>query len=395
MNILVTSMIDLQKSSHNSRLHQFLKYLSIKHSITVVSINDNWKEKYELNSEKYNDDFAEVYNKIQICHYTDKTISPIIQEVIYSFNIEKSLAKLDLSLYDVHFNYNGLCGGYALAKALKKYSIPTIYDIADDLPAMIRSSPQIPHILRSFGGKYGDYMFQKNIRIADKVTVTTNDLGAASNVPLSKLVVLPNGVDTTLFQPINRDEIRKNLHLDNSLVIGYVGVLREWVDFEPMFSAINELSSTIDVKILIVGGGSGYAATKELVHKYGLEKLTTLTGTIPYSKVPEYISAMDICTIPFKTDQVSKNSLPLKLFEYMSCEKPVISSKIDIVVKEMSDYVLCAESADEYVSAIRALSNDYETRKQMGKNGHKFVEKNYTWDSISASLEKILLEVCK
>jgi len=73
----------------------------------------------------------------------------------------------------------------------------------------------------------------------------------------------------------------------------------------------------------------------------------------------------------------------------------VISSKIDIVVKEMSDYVLCAENTDEYASAIRALSDDYEIRNHMGKKGQEFVAKHYTWDSISASLENILLEACK
>jgi len=42
MKILMTSIVDLKKSQHN-RPHQFVKYLSKKHDVTVLSINDWWK----------------------------------------------------------------------------------------------------------------------------------------------------------------------------------------------------------------------------------------------------------------------------------------------------------------------------------------------------------------
>ena len=41
MKILMTSIVDMKKSQHN-RPHQLVKYLSKKHEITVLSINDWW-----------------------------------------------------------------------------------------------------------------------------------------------------------------------------------------------------------------------------------------------------------------------------------------------------------------------------------------------------------------
>ena len=52
------------------------------------------------------------------------------------------------------------------------------------------------------------------------------------------------------------------------------------------------------------------------------------TGNIQYLDVPDYISSMDICLLPFDTGMVSQNALPLKLFEYMACPVPVISTDI-------------------------------------------------------------------
>ncbi|MDP2767179.1 MAG: hypothetical protein Q8O41_07000 [Candidatus Methanoperedens sp.] len=72
MKILITSIVDLKKSQHN-RPHQFVKYLSKKHDVTVLSINDWWKGGQD-NLESYSKDFNEVFNRIDYHHLTDKKI---------------------------------------------------------------------------------------------------------------------------------------------------------------------------------------------------------------------------------------------------------------------------------------------------------------------------------
>ena len=61
MNILLTSIVDLKKSQHN-RPHQLVKYLSKKHEITVLSIND-WR-KGRKDMELYSRDFENVFSRI-------------------------------------------------------------------------------------------------------------------------------------------------------------------------------------------------------------------------------------------------------------------------------------------------------------------------------------------
>ena len=51
LKILITSIVDLKKSQHN-RPHQFVKYLSKKHEVTVLSINDGGKRKNIESAEK-------------------------------------------------------------------------------------------------------------------------------------------------------------------------------------------------------------------------------------------------------------------------------------------------------------------------------------------------------
>lgn len=201
MKILISSLIDLQKSSHNSRLHQFIKNLSGKHEISVVSINDYWKEKWDPKSKEFQYDFKNLLDNINYIYLTDKKISPILQEMtsIIEPGSIKDLLKED---YDIHFSYNCLFCGYAITKRLNLKGVNTIYDLADDLPGMARTSPQIPGPIKPLGGFVSKMVLKKNIALAKKVTCTTESLCHLYKVPSDKSVLLPNGVDTDLFKKL-------------------------------------------------------------------------------------------------------------------------------------------------------------------------------------------------
>lgn len=98
MKILMTSVVDLNKLQQNflgknlvkhpalrldNRLHQFVKYLSKKHDVTVLSINDWWKGGQD-NPEGYRSDFDDVFERIEILHLTEKKVSPILQELFFA-----------------------------------------------------------------------------------------------------------------------------------------------------------------------------------------------------------------------------------------------------------------------------------------------------------------------
>ena len=374
MKILVSSIVDLKKSQHN-RPHQFVRYLSKKHEVTVLSINDWWKGGQD-DLDSYSSEFSDVFKRVEYYYLTDKKVSPIIQELLFRKRI-KEILKED---FDVHLNYNTLISGYIAAKKLK-----TVYDIADDLGAMIKASPQIPRFLRPFGGALGDYMMRKNIERAEKVTITTDLLKRSYNIPNDKCEVIPNGVDTTLFR--NYRDTKEELGLDG-FIIGYVGVLREWVDLGPVFLALKGLDKGINM--VVVGKEGQFQENVDLAKRYGVSDRVTFTGMVPYSQVPKYISAMDVCLIPFKANAISESALPLKLFEYMACEKPVISTELPGVKAVVGSKETYAENEEEYKDKIMALYKDDDLRGLMGKNGREFVEIDYCWEKIVERMERVL-----
>ncbi len=393
MKILVFSLVDLQKSAHNSRLHQFLKFLSVNHEITVICINDCWKTKWDKKTEEYQKDFSILYDNITIKYITERNLSPVMQDFMCTGNIKKILEEIHFSEFDLFLNYNGLYSGYVIARHAKSLKIPIIYDIADDLPEMIATSPQIPSLLKYLGKVVGKIILQRAITIADKVTITTPFLQSAYQIPHEKTELIPNGVDIQLFRKKDSAELKKELNLENCFIIGHVGVLREWLDFHPLFSAVKKLASSSDIKILMVGGGVGYDDAVNLAKSYNITDNIIFTGTIPYSRIPDYIGCMDVCVVPFKDDSVSQNSLPLKLFEYMACEKPVISTNVRTIQKIFKENFMFVSGSQEYEDAILTLYKDENLRKQLGNKGRTIIETQYQWNLLSKRLENIMFEL--
>lgn len=392
MNILISSLVDLKKSSHNSRLHQFIRYLSKRHEITIISINDFWKVKCDSKSECYLSDFNDIFERVNYVYISNNKISPVLQEIMSPLKKNYIGDMLKDNEYDLHFCYNSLALGNIISRKSNSNNINTIYDIADDLPEMARTSPQIPRLIRPISGLASRLILNDNIKLADKITYTTESLRSSYNLPMDKSIYIPNGVDTELFRNCPSDNLKSNLGIEDYFVIGHVGVLREWLDFKPLFKAIKILSKSQKIKLLLVGGGVGYDETVRLIKEYNILEDSILTGTIPYSKVPKYISCMDACIVPFKLDKVSQNSLPLKLLEYMSCEKPIISTRVNNVVNNFGSFVFFASSYLEYMDKINELISDERLRSHHGSIGRKLAVDKYEWSKIVSKLE-LLFEV--
>ncbi len=394
MRILITSIVDLRRTSTN-RLHHFVRHLVRNHSVTVLSLNDYWKAGHP-GIELYTRDFADVLSQVDMRYLSNRKLSPILQELFSAFSLGRILEAMDYRSFHVHFNYNTLVSGYFVARRLERAGINTVYDMADDLPGMVGISPQIPSLLRPIARFVARQMLARSTGMAAEVTCITEELRQPYSGAASKWKLLPNGVDTRLFAPSTDKQARQMLGLGDAFVVGFVGGLREWVDFGPVFSAISRLNSKKqDIRMLIVGGEGRLEETRKLAREHRIADRVIFTGIVPYSQVPQYISGMDVCLIPFDSSSVSQGALPVKLFEYMACERPVITTRLKAIEETLQDKVLYASGSREYEARIAELISSPELRDKLGRAGRKLVEQHYDWAAIGAKLEQVLEQVAR
>lgn len=392
----MTSIIDLRKTTH-SRTHEIVNYLAKRHDVTALCLNAWWMTRPD-GSLLYGDDYYKQYftdlkEKVKVIHFAKSGVRPFLQEISFARRAGDVLDTIGAHEMDVHLNCGTHISGYAVGRKMKQWGIPTVFDVYDDLPERARMSPQVPGPLKYLGWLVALWAYRKNMGLADRVTVITEALRGAYGWGKNKSQIVPNGVDAELFAPQRGASLRERLGVSDDFVIGYVGLLREWVELEPPLKALAHLKLEFaNAKLLIVGEEGALQEVKDLAVKYAVTDRVVFAGTVPYTQVPEYISAMDVCLIPIANSADCQHAFPLKLLEYMACEKPVISTPVAGVKEVVADRVLYASNSEELAERIRKLYRDEDLRRRLGTAGRRFVAQKYTWKLACRLLEDTLVE---
>ena len=124
-----------------------------------------------------------------------------------------------------------------------------------------------------------------------------------------------------------------------------------------------------------------------------MEDKIILAGKQPYDNIPKFIASSDICLLPAYKNEVMKNIVPIKMYEYMAMRKPVIATSLPGIMKEFgkdNGVIYVDRPEDVLKKAIELIENN--RIEEEGKKARKFVEK-YSWDNIVDEFEKVLEKV--
>ncbi len=395
MRILVTSILDLRRVGHN-RLHSLLKHLSANHQVTVLCLNAWWLDRPSKAETDYDTDpyFAELAQRVHMKYLYERRVSPVLQELLSVMEVGDTWRSLQRHRFDVHLNYCNLLAGYAISRQACRAGIPTVFDVADDLPHAMRVSPQIPWALRPLAEHVARWLLRRNACIAKRITVSSGSLYRSRDLPSDKVALVPNGVDTEMFIERPADRLRQRLGLEGCFVLGFVGALREWVDLKTVFAAVASLGSRHpDLRLLVVGEEGGLQGARHDAVECRVAGQVIFAGQVPYSQVPLYMSAIDVGLIPFHPIAISEGALPLKLLEYMACGRPVISTPLSGVANAVGERVLYAVGREGWSNSIVRLCEDAPMRARMAAESREFVVKHYSWSAICQRFEALLQEV--
>ena len=159
-----------------------------------------------------------------------------------------------------------------------------------------------------------------------------------------KIVCYSNGVDASVFDPerFNENEkrnLRESLGLSlNDKVFTFVGTFGKWHGVDVLARAIVGLVDTHRVvvdrhhlKFLLVGDGIEMPFVKEMVDRKPYSHYVRFTGLIPQEETPLYLFSSDVLLSPHVPNPDGSRFFgsPIKIFEYMAMEKPIIASDLE------------------------------------------------------------------
>ncbi|MFH1282277.1 MAG: glycosyltransferase family 4 protein [bacterium] len=213
------------------------------------------------------------------------------------------------------------------------------------------------------------------------------------NISLSKISVVESASNPEHFKPLDKKICRRRINISEDLFIaGFAGTLFEYQGIGLVIKAVDFIIPHIkNINILIVGDGVMREKLELEVKTKGLSNYFTFTGQIPYSEVPYYINAMDICLAPMLSTR--DEASPLKIYDYLSCGKAVVVSDID-PLRELINKAQCLEvfNPDDYrdmADKIIGLWNDKSKVEVLQNKAREFILNGNTWKENANTIVQI------
>ena len=276
--------------------------------------------------------------------------------------------------------------------------IPLIFDLSDHFPS---SGAGYYFELESFLGKMATFTLEKLLRMTLKkisLTVTCSHMlqRYVKRLGIKNVQVVPNGVSKFFLDGEYDPKFIREKYDLNGVVVGYIGSIEFWLNLHPLLESVSHLAKSFDIKLLLIGSKLRTATAENIrrkIKRLGIEKHTVWLDFIPHHEVPNYIAAMDVCTIPFNPNNpTAYYSAPNKLLEYLALGKTVISSYIPEIILTAKDYVSLAETPEDYTKIIKDYVNESSKYLKIAEEGKKFASQ-FTWERMTNKYEKILKTV--
>lgn len=197
-------------------------------------------------------------------------------------------------------------------------------------------------------------------------------------LPASKLMVVPNGVDTGHFAPRHdRRAIRERIGIDDATpVVILVAALRPEKNHELFIETARRVAREIpSVRFLVVGDGPCRPHLEHLANESGATKNVLFLGS--RGDVAELLAASDLFLL---TSKVEAN--PVSILEAMSTALPVVATRVgsipDVIADGNTGYLVPCENPEEMAKRVISLLRNPGQSLRMGIAGRRTVVENWS-----------------
>jgi polysaccharide biosynthesis protein PslH len=378
------------------KIYNFIRILSRRHKITLLTIVDNAEEEILANQLS---DFCDRIVTVKLPSYW-RYINLLTN--IFS-NRPFQVSYYQSKLYRKKLNELLRAGQYDIVHThlirmlpySHKVKIPKVLDLTDCISNYLDSrSKATNNVLLKLGLQLElkrMLAYEKNIEDFDAVSVCSDidKHGLLRTAPNSKIELIKNGLDIDFFTP------RDDAHSEENTII-FTGNMSYAPNEDGILYFYNEIFSLLtqklpQVKLYIVGKSPSpkvlSLASKNII----------VTGRV--SDLRQYYSKAQVAISPIRFGSGTLN----KVIEPMAMGIPVVSTSLACqgmnlnpiysLDKDHLNYqgenIVFADTPMEFSNSILILLGNPELRRKIGQIGRKFIENEHDWDKIVSNLEDV------
>ena len=207
----------------------------------------------------------------------------------------------------------------------------------------------------------------------------------SSGVPANRIHLIPNGVDTTRFAPVEprqKASLREKLKLPQNVTIAiFTGRLVSYKGLPLLLRVWKEIRCKHENVLLLLAGTGGLdihnceAELRGYVKAAGLEKDVIFLGGV--QNVSEYLQAADLFAFPTEND-----AFPSSIVEAMACALPVVTTPVGaiktIVTHRETGLLVQPGNYKQLFEALDVMFSDKVMASRLGETARQIVEERYS-----------------
>ncbi|TSC68450.1 MAG: group 1 glycosyl transferase [Parcubacteria group bacterium Gr01-1014_66] len=211
-----------------------------------------------------------------------------------------------------------------------------------------------------------------------------------------RIITCPNGIDLALFEGRPDMEDARRMHklpLDQNIIV-YMGRCYAWKGLDIVIDAARFFPER--TMLVMVGMDE-----KELLRLTGASTLPSYircVGVVPWRAIKSWYAAADAALVIGTQKNVYSylHTSPMKLFEGMAAEVPLIAASTPAIREIVSDKEVFFYEPDNPKSlgdAMRKVLEEKEARMRKVRRARKLVEV-FTWDARAQRIKKFITHIC-
>ena len=205
-----------------------------------------------------------------------------------------------------------------------------------------------------------------------------------------KLIVEGDAVDLRRFEELpTREYARNEFNLTTDrLIVGYIGRLKTLgmdKGVADILKAIAHMKHKRFFAFIVGGPQSDKEEYEKMAASLGLTNEDVLfLGEVPAHRVPMTLAACDILAMPFPDRPHYRHHMsPLKMFEYMAAERPLLTSELPTVRDVLSEEtaIFCApDNPESLASALEWIADHPAQAAGRAARAKELVMTKYSWE---------------
>ncbi|MFH1690678.1 MAG: sugar transferase [Candidatus Eisenbacteria bacterium] len=226
------------------------------------------------------------------------------------------------------------------------------------------------------------------------VTPGMRRLMVKRGIPGHRIVLIPNGADTDCFTPAENGDA----HGDGNggWTVLYSGTHGLVHGMGMILDAAERLLDDERIHFVMVGDGVAKDALVADAKRRELHNIEFLPSQQP-ERLAERIRTSDVCLATTTGGTFSEGTVPVKMFDYMACGKPVVAAVAGdartILAEADCGVVVAPGDSAALASALIRLLEDKAEQERLGKNGYEFVRWSYSRQHLAGRMNDLLERV--